>query len=98
MQFRRTSGDVATGFPRMSAGRRIWQPPDTVVDLGGSAVSDPIQPGMPAARSRPTVVTVSSYLLYLSAAVAIISAVLSLTTIGTTRDVYADMYDNTANS
>src|SRR5688500_4656529 len=82
----------------MSAGRRIWQPPDTVVDLGGSAVSDPMYAGMPAAPSRPTVVTVSSYLLYFSAAASIISAVLSLTTVGTIRDVYADLYDDTANS
>jgi hypothetical protein len=79
----------------MSAGRRIWQPPDTVVDLGRSAVSDPNHPGPPAPRTRPTVVTVSSYLLYFSAAAAIISAVLSLTTIGTVRRVYADLYSGT---
>jgi hypothetical protein len=57
-----------------------------------------MNPGTPAAPSRPTVVTVSSYLLYLSAAIAIISAILSLTTVGTIRDVYADLYDDTANS
>nr|BFE66787.1 hypothetical protein GCM10020092_000880 [Actinoplanes digitatis] len=43
-------------------------------------------------------VTVSSYLLYLSAAASIIAAVLSLTTVGTVRDVYADLYDGTANA
>ena len=59
-------------------------------------MSDPSHPGMPAPRPRPTVVTVSSYLLYLSAAVSIISAVLSLTTIGTVRRVYADLYAGTS--
>ena len=61
-------------------------------------MSDPHYPGMPAAPSRPTVVTVSSYLLYFSTAASIISAVLSLTTVGAIREVYADLYDNTANS
>ncbi|MET8151903.1 hypothetical protein ACIBSW_37140 [Actinoplanes sp. NPDC049668] len=43
-------------------------------------------------------VTVSSYLLYLSAAASIIAAVVSLTTVGTVRDVYAELYDGTANA
>ena len=59
-------------------------------------MSDPSHPGTPAPRPRPTVVTVSSYLLYLSAAVSILSAVLSLTTIGTVRRVYADLYAGTS--
>jgi hypothetical protein len=59
-------------------------------------VSDPMYPGTSAPRSRPTVVTVSSYLLYFSAATSIISAVLSLTTIGTIRRVYADLYTGTS--
>jgi hypothetical protein len=42
------------------------------------------------------VVTASSYLLYFAAAASIVSAVLSLTTIGTVRRVYADLYANTA--
>ena len=61
-------------------------------------MSDPMYPGTPAPRSRPTVVTVSSYLLFLSAAASIISAVLSLTTIGTMRRVYADLYAGTSES
>jgi hypothetical protein len=59
-------------------------------------VSDPNYPGTPAPRARPTVVTTSSYLLYFAAAVSIVSAVLSLTTIGTIRRVYTDLYANTA--
>jgi hypothetical protein len=55
-------------------------------------------PGTPAPRSRPTVVTVSSYLLYFSAAASLIASLLSLTTIGTVRDVYAELYDDTANA
>src|SRR4051812_24326725 len=55
-------------------------------------------PATPAPRSRPTVVTVSSYLLYFSAVASIISAVLSLTTIGTIRRVYTDLYADTAGS
>ena len=51
---------------------------------------------MPAPRSRPTVVTISSYLLYASVAASMIGALISLTTIGTVRDVYADLYDDTA--
>jgi hypothetical protein len=42
------------------------------------------------------VVTASTYLLYFAAAASIVSAVLSLTTIGTVRRVYADLYANTA--
>src|SRR5690349_12219914 len=55
-------------------------------------------PATPAPRSRPTVVTVSSYLLYVSAVASIIAAVLSLTTIGTIRRVYTDLYASTSNS
>ena len=55
-------------------------------------------PGAPAPSSRPTVVTVSSYLLYLSAALTALSAVLSLTTMSTISDVYTDLYAGTADS
>jgi hypothetical protein len=61
-------------------------------------VSDPMYPGMSAPRSRPSVVTVSSYLLYLSAAASIVAAALSLTMVGTMKDVYTEMYEGTANS
>lgn len=59
-------------------------------------MTDPNYPGTPAPRARPTVVTTSSYLLYFAAAASIVSAVLSLTTIGTVRRVYTDLYANTA--
>ncbi|GAA3963385.1 hypothetical protein Aau02nite_69830 [Amorphoplanes auranticolor] len=59
-------------------------------------MSEPMYPGTTAPRSRPTVVTVSSYLLYFTAAASIISAVLSLTTIGTIQRVYSDLYADTA--
>ncbi|PRY27084.1 hypothetical protein [Pseudosporangium ferrugineum] len=55
-------------------------------------------PGAPAPSSRPTVVTVSSYLLYFSAAASVVSALLSLTTISTISDVYRDLYADTADS
>jgi len=55
-------------------------------------------PGMPAPRTRPTVVTVSSYLLYASAAASLIGSLVSLSTIGTFSDVYGDLYENTAES
>jgi len=61
-------------------------------------VSDPMYSGAPAPRSRPTAVTVSSYLLYFSAAASIISAVLSLTTIGTMRRVYTYLYAGSSES
>ena len=46
----------------------------------------------PAPRSRPTVVTISSYLLYLVGALTVIGAVLSLSVINTMYDVYRDAY------
>ena len=61
-------------------------------------MTDPMYPGLPAPRSRPTVVTISSYLLYASVAASTIGALLSLTTVGTIRDVYADLYDDTASA
>ena len=50
----------------------------------------------PAQRTRPTAVTVSSYLLYVTAAVSLISAVLSLTQVGTITEVYRDAYAGTS--
>jgi hypothetical protein len=50
----------------------------------------------PAPRTRPTAVTVSSYLLYVTAAVSLISAVLSLSQLGTITDVYRDAYAGTS--
>jgi hypothetical protein len=57
-------------------------------------VSDPLQPGVPA-RVRPSTVTVSSYLLLATAALIVVSGILSLTTIGATTRVYRDVYAGT---
>ncbi|MER5700627.1 hypothetical protein ABT023_01520 [Micromonospora sp. NPDC002296] len=54
---------------------------------------DPHSP--PPARTRPAVVTVSSYLLILVAVIQVIQLILTLTTIGTTRDVLHDAYSGT---
>lgn len=61
-------------------------------------MTDPMYPGMPAPRSRPTVVTVSSYLFFLAAAASLVGSLLSLITIGTVRDVYTELYDDTASA
>ena len=50
----------------------------------------------PAPRTRPTAVTVSSYLLYVTAAVSLITAVLSLSQLGTITRVYQDAYAGTS--
>ncbi|MEV6599120.1 hypothetical protein AB0M36_20020 [Actinoplanes sp. NPDC051346] len=53
-------------------------------------------PGAPAPIARPTVVTVSSYLLYFSAAVAILGSVVGLATISTVSQVYKELYSGSA--
>jgi preprotein translocase subunit SecG len=53
---------------------------------------DPMHPAAPVARPRPTAVTVSSYLLYAVAAVTLLNAVLALSFVGRTADVYRDAY------
>jgi hypothetical protein len=50
----------------------------------------------PAPRTRPTTVTVSSYLLYLTAAVSLITAVLSFSEVGAIAEVYRDAYAGTS--
>jgi hypothetical protein len=50
----------------------------------------------PAPRTRPTAVTVSSYLLYVTAAVSLITAVLSLSQAGTITEVYRSAYAGTS--
>src|SRR6185369_9353258 len=70
--------------------------PDTVSGSRGGAVADLMYPGAPAPSSRPTVVSTSAYLLYAVAALALLGSVLSLTTIGTTQDVYREAYEGTA--
>jgi hypothetical protein len=58
-------------------------------------VAYPMYAQPPAPRMRPTTVTVSSYLLYVTAAVGLISAILSLTEVSTISDVYKEAYSGT---
>jgi hypothetical protein len=66
------------------------------VDLEGGIVAYPMYAQPPAPRPRPTTVTGSSYLLYVTAAVGLISAILSLTEISTISDVYKEAYSGTS--
>ncbi|MCW6003192.1 hypothetical protein K1W54_01150 [Micromonospora sp. CPCC 205371] len=52
-------------------------------------------PTTPDARVRPGSVTISSYLLYLCAAIGVLGAVTQLATIGTVSDVYTEAYEGT---
>ncbi|GAA2496209.1 hypothetical protein [Winogradskya humida] len=54
-----------------------------------------MQPAAPAPTARPTVVTVSSYLLYVTAAGSLIGAILALSMVSRTSDVYNDLYAST---
>jgi hypothetical protein len=58
-------------------------------------VAYPNNPVAPSTPPRPTTVTVSSYLLWVTAAIALISAVLSLSVVGRMTDVYRDVYAGT---
>jgi hypothetical protein len=60
-------------------------------------VSYPTYPAAAAQPSRPTTVTVSSYLLWITAAISLISAVLTLSMVGRMTDAYRDLYAGTAN-
>jgi hypothetical protein len=53
-------------------------------------------PDSPAARPRPTVVTAATYLLYLVAALEVISAIMSFSIIGAVSDALKDVYAGTA--
>ncbi|MEJ3743399.1 hypothetical protein WEI85_08940 [Actinomycetes bacterium KLBMP 9797] len=55
-------------------------------------MTDPTTPG---ARTRPATVTVSSYLLYLYAALGLIGVVVGLSVVGTMTEVYRDAYEGT---
>jgi hypothetical protein len=50
----------------------------------------------PEPRTRPSTVTISSYLLYLVAGVQLVTAVLLLTVLGTMTDVYREAYAGTS--
>jgi hypothetical protein len=56
-------------------------------------VADPTSPAAPA---RPGTVTISSYLLYLYAALGVIGVILGLSVIGKTADVYREAYRGTS--
>jgi hypothetical protein len=53
-------------------------------------------PTSPAASARPGTVTISSYLLYLYAALGVIGVIIGLSVIGTTSDVYREAYEGTS--
>ena len=59
-------------------------------------MSNPMNPVAPSARARPSSVTISSYLLFLVAALMVINAIASLATVSTTTDVYREAYAGTA--
>ncbi|GAA4677089.1 hypothetical protein [Phytohabitans rumicis] len=52
-------------------------------------------PTNPAAPARPGSVSISSYLLYLYAALGLIGVVVQLSVLGTTSDVYREAYEGT---
>jgi hypothetical protein len=56
-------------------------------------VADPTSPAAPA---RPGTVTISSYLLYLYAALGVIGVIIGLSVIGKTSDVYREAYEGTS--
>lgn len=58
-------------------------------------MSDPHNPAAPAAKSRPSSVTISSYLLFLVALLFAIGAIVGLSTLGTISDVYREAYAGT---
>lgn len=59
-------------------------------------MSDPNNPAAPAAKTRPGSVTISSYLLFLVAAIFVINSIISLSTMGTASDVVRDAYAGTS--
>ncbi|MDQ7910325.1 DUF4064 domain-containing protein [Phytohabitans sp. ZYX-F-186] len=56
-------------------------------------MADPTSPAVPA---RPATVNISSYLLYLYAALGVIGVIIGLSVIGTTSDVYREAYEGTS--
>lgn len=55
----------------------------------------PPPPGSPEARPRPVTVTASTWLLLAVAALFVISAIMTVSTIGTVADVYREAYEGT---
>jgi hypothetical protein len=66
------------------------------VDQEGGIVAYPTYPAASAPSPRPTTVTVSTYLLWVTAAISLITGLLTISTIGDTIDVYGDLYEGTA--
>ncbi|GAB1688253.1 hypothetical protein [Krasilnikovia sp. M28-CT-15] len=56
----------------------------------------PMYPQAPAPKTRPALVTISSYLLYATAALSLIGAVIGLSSAGTMSEVYREAYRGTA--
>lgn len=56
----------------------------------------PSYPAAAESRPRPTTVTVSTYLLWATAGLSLISGIVGLSTIGTVTDVYREAYAGTA--
>lgn len=58
-------------------------------------MSDPY-PAAPPVKARPSTVTISSYLLYLVAALQVVGLIAVLSVMGTMQQVYRDAYEGTA--
>lgn len=56
----------------------------------------PTYPAAPAQPPRPTTVTISTYLLWLTAALSLISGALAVSMVGKQADVYSELYRGTA--
>jgi len=59
-------------------------------------VAVPMYPSAPASGARPTTVSLSAYLLFATAALSLLGALISLTAINTISDVYKAAYAGTA--
>jgi hypothetical protein len=59
-------------------------------------VSDPTQPAASAVKPRPSIVTISSYLLILYAVLQVIGMIVTLSMLGKTQDVYRELYAGTS--
>lgn len=59
-------------------------------------MSVPSDPAAPAARARPSIVTISSYLLMLFAVIQVIKLILGLSVLGKVQKVYRDAFAGTS--
>ena len=58
-------------------------------------MSDPMNPVAPAGRARPSSVTISTWLLFLVAALQLVGAIVGLSVMGTMADAYNEAYKGT---